>query len=317
MKNIKFLTKMLLFLLLTAHTVYALDYTITEACNGNNGSIELHFPDIIPDDYYDLIWIRLNDDGTEVVIATGLNHTDFYMTGLARGSYKLLISFANDPFPCEGVHLFIVGCSEGLYMQDCSLDEGEERNSVCNMGTWDNIWNSPDLWNCWVNADYTGICIKEDLQAPREALTNHLWYRVRNNGTTTYTDAHLKLYWTMASTGEIWPWNWENGGDYWGVYPDCMGQGSGGIIPNGSNIALPILAPGDVEENFITWAPPNYTTPGVGVYTDPEPCGVTPENPDDLEEKYEICLLARIESASDPMTYDPNFSSTADLSTKT
>jgi len=183
-----------------------------------------------------------------------------------------------------------------LQMRDGTCDTGNEPNNNCNMGSWDDIWQSPDLWTCTDE-----FCTEESYQQPSPLIDNWIGYRVKNGGTCPSRGGVIRLYWTIASTGEMWPNHWQD--DETPVILDgipitChLGQEI-----EASPIKLPDIAPQESYENRVRWNVPNYLVPDEQGYMPPFPCGLSvEEDPLDGQAKYEICLLARIENIDDPI----------------
>ncbi|MBK8473293.1 MAG: hypothetical protein IPL33_14740 [Sphingobacteriales bacterium] len=72
---------------------------------------------------------------------------------------------------------------------------------------WEDIWYSPDLWNC----DEDENCPPTELHNPRAVVENRLGFTIYNAHPDLISDtAQLHLYYTLANTGEAWPDQWEN-----------------------------------------------------------------------------------------------------------
>ncbi len=128
--------------------------------------------------------------------------------------------------------------------------------------------NSPDIW---VREAADGY-INPVHQSPEYHTQRPAWVyvKVRNKGCAASTgNERLTLYWSKASSNASWPQNW-NGSD-----PTL-----GGLI---TDMPLPVLAAGGDTILEIRWT----ITPTVG------------------EAQWGTCLLARIESAADPITVYP------------
>lgn len=202
-------------------------------------------------------------------------------------------------------------CFIDLQMRDCWNDtQGYEPNHECDNPGWQNIWASPDLWNC-----IDGNCDVADAHNPQAALTNHIGYRIYNAHPNLVSDpAQLHLYYTMGSTGEYWDTNPLY--NQWIDNNFSTGNGTcylGDEIPN-SPITIPAIDPHQYLSNYTTWSPPNFVNPDYPFYTNPDDCGLQLEqDPNDGEFRYEICLLARLESAADPIKNETNGQVTANI----
>lgn len=169
-----------------------------------------------------------------------------------------------------------------LYMKDCWADTGKEANCDCNIsdagGEWQNIWSSPDIWNCEGGID----CDLSAEAEPIEGLSNRMRLRIRNRSQDcASTAAQAHVYWTVASTGELWQEHWidSDSGD------NCI---IGNEMMN-SPIVLPNFDPAEELTLSVDWTAPLFTDfttcPDIG--TPPEPG------------KFQICFLARIVSDHD------------------
>ena len=178
-----------------------------------------------------------------------------------------------------------------IYMRDGYCDDGSEPNFNCDMGGWDDIWSSPDLWSTSSYGSYGN----EEINPL--SFDNYMGYRIHNNNDAcTSAPALLHLYWTMASTGEMWTEHWVDH-IWWDHDARII------ICPYGdemfnSPVQIPALNPGETYEGWMDWFPPYYTIyPEPNSY-DPEFCEI---NPDVENGQFEICLLARIMSLDNPI----------------
>ncbi|MDA0199960.1 MAG: M4 family metallopeptidase, partial [Bacteroidetes bacterium] len=93
-------------------------------------------------------------------------------------------------------------CFIDLRMRDCYNDQGFEPNTECDdwLG-WNDIWNSPDLWVCPQNDS----CYLAASAPPEPAQSNRIGFTIYNAHPNLISDpAQLHLYYTMASSGELW-----------------------------------------------------------------------------------------------------------------
>ena len=160
-----------------------------------------------------------------------------------------------------------VGNMGNVYMKDTECDNGEEVNS-------DNgpMWLSEDIW---VRHENDGVL---EHQNPEYKVNSPNWVyvRIRGIGCNSLNDAQLRLYFSKASTGLIWPTMWN----------DFFLMGPNGLVLAGDEITttpvdIPAIEPGGEWIVSIPWYPPN---------------------PADFNtEIHHWCLLARIISEDDPM----------------
>ncbi|PSJ78144.1 hypothetical protein C7N43_04810, partial [Sphingobacteriales bacterium UPWRP_1] len=96
-----------------------------------------------------------------------------------------------------------------LVMRDNWYDVGQERNYLANdLLGWQDIWVSPDLWNCVNDPNCT---IHEDPEYKASGNPNYLRVRITNRGCNpTPAGGLLNLYWTRARTGELWLNHWHS-----------------------------------------------------------------------------------------------------------
>ncbi|MBW3520035.1 S8 family serine peptidase [Flavobacterium sp. NKUCC04_CG] len=161
-----------------------------------------------------------------------------------------------------------------LHIRNSILDVGAEPD----LATGPVIYNSPDIW---VRNQPDG---QEEHQNPQyhNQQANYVYVRVKNIGTKASTvNDSIKLHWAKASTSLMWP-------DYWDGSITHNGIPMGGII---GTQAIPILQPGQEILVSFPWRVPNPRD-----YHDINP------------EPWHFCLLSRIISTEDPMTFNEVFS---------
>lgn len=157
------------------------------------------------------------------------------------------------------------------------------RNSINDFGVEPDsespvYWNSPDVW---VRNQQDGTYIY-DHQNPEYSPTNpnYIYVRVTNKSCVTSSgDDILELYWAKANTSLNWP-------DYWDGSIVVNGVPMGGQIIPASIPNIPILEPGQEAIIEIPWMVPNPDN-YIGINSNP----------------WHFCLLARIVSDDDPMSY--------------
>lgn len=187
-----------------------------------------------------------------------------------------------------------------LWMKDSPSDIGDEPNRF--VARWSNpsqrtrdIYKSPDLFNC-----NNGTPCNSPQNAEFKIFSdNHIRYKIRNKGSITSRPAMLYLYWTMASTGEMWDRSWKSPSDikwkdpghssYTIGYSRFFNQDSGQYFPTGgqintTGIVIPALTANSVIDTYYPWRPPN-----------PRWYHTTINGQRVTQLKLQICLLARIE----------------------
>ncbi len=174
-----------------------------------------------------------------------------------------------------------INCSQSnmssfdLYMKDHPEVVPSERD----IGREPNIYNGPQYLShdIWCRNQDDGL-INDTHQDPiSDGVTpTHVYVRVRNRGVSPSfgTNDILKLYWSKGSTALSWPNYWDGSI----TTPALMGS----LIGSQS---IPALDMGDQQIFHFLWYPPN-----------PNTYATFNGEPD------HFCLLARIESVSDPMT---------------
>lgn len=164
-----------------------------------------------------------------------------------------------------------------LYVKDTPGDLGIEPNTISPY-----MWASEDIWVR--NYNDGGLVHQNPDYSPTNP--NYVYVRVRNKSCVASTgNERLKLYWAKAGTSLAWPMSWN--GTYF-VGGVLMGKQIGAL----AGIPIPALQPG--QETIIAFA-----------WNVPNPADYAPIN----SEPWHFCLLTRIETANDPMT----FPETADL----
>lgn len=157
-----------------------------------------------------------------------------------------------------------------LMVRNSETDDGAEPDT-----TTEYLWNSPDIW---VRTQNDGRNVQEHQNPEYDPNNpNYVYVRVTNNSCVTSSGNDiLKLYWAKANTSLFWD-------DYW----------TGDIFINGVSMGdevaalnIPVLEPGQEAIIEFEWNVPN---PQNYVGINPNP--------------WHFCLLSRIESTSDPMTF--------------
>ncbi|OWY22325.1 T9SS C-terminal target domain-containing protein [Sphingobacteriales bacterium UPWRP_1] len=94
-----------------------------------------------------------------------------------------------------------------LAMRDNWYDVGQEPNYTANdLLEWEDIWVSPDLWNC---IDDPNCTEHQDPEYKASGGSNYLRVRITNRGCSPTPEGRkLHLYWTRARTGETWIYHW-------------------------------------------------------------------------------------------------------------
>ncbi|TXD70555.1 hypothetical protein [Aequorivita lipolytica] len=157
-----------------------------------------------------------------------------------------------------------------LYVKDIVNDIGQEPNIHTDV-----FWNSKDIW---VRNQNDGT-INQEHQNPvyHPSNPNYVYVRVSNKGCSTSSgNDQLKLYWAKANTALDWD-------EYW------TGQVLVGNVKMGDTLGtkiIPPIVPGSETILEFEWPVPNPQ----------DYIGINP-NP------WHFCLLSRIESNDDPMTF--------------
>ncbi|MBS1910709.1 MAG: T9SS type A sorting domain-containing protein [Bacteroidetes bacterium] len=168
-----------------------------------------------------------------------------------------------------------------LYMKDNPADIGGEPNTTEPSGV---MWQSPDIWvrqnaDPFVGGKYQHEDDVNRHQNPEYKTIgqNYVYVRIRNLGCQTVNagEVNLRVYWSKASSG-VWTWP----GDWTNTPPFTPPHGDEITL---APIPVPTLAPGAQWVGQVGW-----TVPNPALY---------PSDP------HHFCLLARLESAVDPMTY--------------
>lgn len=182
-----------------------------------------------------------------------------------------------------------------LWMKDSHKDTGAEPNKF--VAKWNDpsqrtvdIFMSPDLINCTDN----GTCTKHEQPEFKRNSPNYIKYKIRNKGTQYSKPANLFLYWTKASTGEIWQTSWTENSKNWFYNSDSdkvylLGnyinqKVSGEPITVRVPIVIPSIAPKDSFEGSYPWYPPN-----------PKSYYVITDTSKKYDTKLAVCILGRIQ----------------------
>lgn len=136
-------------------------------------------------------------------------------------------------------------------------------------------WRSEDIWVRNQNDGHYNVVHQNPEYNPNKP--NYVYVRVTNNSCITSSgNDQLHLYWAKANTSLNWP-------DYWDGSIDVSGIPMGGQV---GSLTIPSLEIGESKILKFEWMVPNPED-----YTEINP------NP------WHFCLLARIDSPDDPMTF--------------
>jgi len=168
------------------------------------------------------------------------------------------------------------GITVDLFMQDTETDNGQEPNIHTNI-----FWNSEQIW---VRNQNDGIIVQEHENPEyNPEQSNYAYVKINNKSCNASSgNDKLKLYWAKANTALSWPLHWE--GDLTVI--DSNGQ----EILMGDEIGtlnIPSISRGESTILEFEWPVPNPED-----YLD-----INNDNP------WHFCLLARIISSDDPMTF--------------
>lgn len=158
-----------------------------------------------------------------------------------------------------------------LMIRDSREDYGQEPNASITDGVF---WNSIDIW---VRNQEDEIEIHENpVYNPNG--TSYVYVRIFNKSCQVSSGTEkVQLYWAKASTSMNWDTFWK------GEYTYSNGASFGEPI---GELTIPSLEPGQDIVLYIPWEVPN---PGIYHDINPDP--------------WHFCLLARIDTPNDPMTY--------------
>jgi hypothetical protein len=161
------------------------------------------------------------------------------------------------------------GSAYDLMVKDSPEDTGAEPNTIT-----EHTWKSKDIWVRHTNDN--GTLHQNPEYDP--VLPNYVYVKVTNRGCVASSgNDTLKVYWSKAATAMSWDGHW-NGS----TFP--TGQKRGAMI---GEISIPVIQPGEEDIVIVEWNDiPNPET-YMGINTEP----------------WHFCLLARIESDDDPMTF--------------
>lgn len=161
-----------------------------------------------------------------------------------------------------------------LVIKDNLDDLGEEPNT-----TIDKFWKSKDIWVR--NLDDDG----DEHQNPEYNINQnpYIYVKVSNFGCSKSQEATLNLHWAKASTSLTWEHNWTGEAT---MYNPDLGQDVvlGDLV---ASVEIPQINSGEEEVIKIEWE----NIPNPNHYH-----GIN-------DEPWHFCLLARIESEFDPMTF--------------
>lgn len=162
-----------------------------------------------------------------------------------------------------------------LYTQDVPADIGEEPD----IQGGNIMWISDDIW---VRNQPDGFITQVHENPVIQTAPNYIYVRVRNLSCFDYVSSPsemLHLYWAKAATALSWPIYWDGT-----VAPCATNAPMGGEVPSAQQVPnIPAGGSQIVQFSF------NFLDPTLYSACNPEP--------------WHFCLLSRIVSVNDPMTF--------------
>lgn len=210
---------------------------------------------------------------TDVGNVMGYTWQPCITTGFTTGQGIRIREWIADPANANYVSMSAMrneNLATDLYIKDSPEDFGEEPNTASPY-----TWSSTDIWVRNFNDG------EEENQNPEYHPTNpnYVYVKIRNRGCSTSTgNDMLKLYWSKAATSLSWDYHWNENNTF------DNGAKVGSEI---GTIAIPPVESGDEVIIAIPWE----NMPNPNDYTDINP------------EPWHFCLLARIISEDDPITF--------------
>ena len=160
-----------------------------------------------------------------------------------------------------------------LYIKDSPDDDGTEPNVITQ-----HMWTSEDIW---IRNNNDNGLTHQNPKFRIDDTPNYINVRVINKSCAASTGYEtLTVNWAKANTALEWPQNWD------GSLINDQNFVLGGVLPA---VQIPIIQPGGEAIVKIPWIVPN------------------PNNYANNADPWHCCLLARIDSANDPMgSYSSN-----------
>ena len=192
------------------------------------------------------------------------------VVGRKNGGWNNLMGYGLVDAYAAVEYAIMMGTSDvDLMVKDSPEDLGIEPNTFTQY-----MWTSDDIW---VRNNNDNSLIHQNPDYSANGNSNYVKVRVANKGCFASSgNEQLKLYWSKASTGLGWTNPWLGG-----VNHPQTGANMGNPI---GALTIPVIQPGQEIILTFPWQVPNpadYGTDG---------------------EQWHFCLLARIESLTDPMT---------------
>jgi len=224
---------------------------------------------------YTYSWDPIPGNTTTLDNAQSATPTIVAATGSRLAYYRLTVYDASLPQKVANRIIRITLRTDSAYdlaMRDTYMDMLSEPDSSAWVDPRDwNIFYSPDIWNRQYN---DGSEAPQNPQYFSGGDPNYMYVRVRNVGCADYPvvdSARLRVYWTLASTGEHWPTDW--------TWPSSVAGTSGSVIAGAeitdstTPLIIPLMHPGDTFVTVIPWNPVNPTL-YTGSPTSVDVCGL-------------------------------------------
>jgi len=226
---------------------------------------------------------------------TGVNTVKVYANaiGVKSAHYRAIAN--NGCYFTPSNWAMVSNRSYDIYMKDFPADTGAEPNITEQFTHSYDVWISDD-------PNYPQPQKWEEQDGLKVDKTNYIKVMVRNRSGVQSDAANLFLYWTNASTSEVWPKHWtkNNNNRRWNS-DSAKYYYEGGQI-NNNPISIPSIAAHDSTTIFFTW-------PQVSNYADTIPKNewfqyFRPNGKRDYDLAKWICILARIETCDDCASQD-------------
>ncbi len=176
-----------------------------------------------------------------------------------------------------------------LYVKDNDF----QMQSVRDVGLEPNLdpgpmWESKDIWVRTTNDGFANRVHQNPEYYTDPGLFNYVYVEVRNRGCEDSDAGTLDVHWAKAGTALSYPTHWN------GSLTTSNGQPVGDLI---AQIALPPIAAGASQVFEIPWQPVNPAN-YVNLFDETDPLFWIDE-----PEPHHFCLLARLQTPSDPITF--------------
>ncbi len=178
---------------------------------------------------------------------------------MGGNKYKCVITTICTVLTTDSVLLTVIGSpAYDVWIKDYFDDNGNEPYPYTN---WANVFGGGDIWNWFKHTPGAVDTLKHyNPDYSQKNDSNYIYCKIRNKSTTGAASipTKLRLYWSFASTGELWDINWtENSLNMYHNPSTGKDYPLGREVTAGRPYIIPAIAANDSIIVKVGWIAPN------------------------------------------------------------